>query len=82
MERIPIYDAKTRLSEYGRLAKEGGRRFVVTNRGEDMFEIGPVHADGEPASRSTVMDAIEGLTAQVPREGRDQARADREQGRE
>ena len=63
MERIPIYDYKARLSEFGRLAKEAGKRFIVTNRGEDMFEIGPVSHERDSSCKAEAMENIERLTA-------------------
>ena len=81
MERIPIYDYKARLSEYGRLAKEAGKRFIVTNRGEDMFEIGPVSHERDTGRKAEAMETIERLTADLPRQSAEQNRADIEHGR-
>jgi len=81
MERIPIYDAKTRLSEFGRLAKEAGRRFIITNRGEDMFEIGPLSRGGDARNKADAMKAIEQLTQEMPRQSAEQNRDDIELGR-
>ncbi len=81
MERIPIYDAKARLSEFGRLAASG-RRFVVTYRGTDLFEMGPLRGGESEESGHDVLDRLMELTRDLPEVEPGEIRAAIDDGRE
>ncbi len=82
IEHIGIFDAKTRFSEIVRMVKETGRRVIVTNRGEEMVEIAPIGASGEPhRTRDEAFAEIERFRQSHGHSTREENRTDIERGR-
>ena len=82
MEKVGIFDAKTRFSEIAKRVKKTGRAVRVTNRGEEIVDITPIPA--HPSGRRTRRQAFEELSRlrrELPKTSFDQIKADIAEGR-
>lgn len=83
MERIGMFDAKTRFSEIVRRVRRSGKAILITSRGEVVAQIAPVPV--EPAerkkSREEAIAAVHELWKTLPKTTREENQRDLESGR-
>ncbi len=60
MERIGMFEARTRFSEYIRAAM-AGEEFVITNRGEEVAMLSPVQRRHSPDSVEASLGRLAGI---------------------
>jgi prevent-host-death family protein len=78
---IGAYEAKTKLPELLRAVQEG-RRFVITNRGRAVAELGPPSERTAPAQAQAAISAFEAFRKAHPVGKKIDIRALIEAGRE
>jgi prevent-host-death family protein len=77
---IGAYEAKTKLPELLREV-QGGKRFVITNRGKPVAELGPPAARGRPNAKAAI-EAFQAYRKSHPLGKKVDIRALLEEGRE
>ena len=83
MERIGIFDAKTRFSEIVEQVQATGQSVTVTNRGKPVVDITPTHAHPESRmSREEAFAEIDRLRQEVPPMSREEIRDLIQEGRD
>lgn len=82
MERIGMFDAKTRFSEIVRRVRRSGKAILITSRGEVVAKIAPVEAhEDREQRRQEAIEQIEALRKTLPPITLDEIRSSIEEGR-